>query len=84
MFRKFEKIAILLIVQYTFGTTDPWAIVQGLKLHISAKGFLSDFRETRLTPQTVEREFDLLKSFAGYEDTCCLESIEWVLGKDSL
>ena len=36
-------------------------------------------KETRLTPQTVEREFDLLKSFSGYEETCCLESIEWVL-----
>lgn len=49
---------------------------------IFIKGFLCDFRETRLTPQTVGREFDLLKSFSGYEDTCCLESIEWVLGKD--
>ncbi|XP_028392916.1 armadillo repeat-containing protein 4-like [Dendronephthya gigantea] len=36
-------------------------------------------KETRLTPQMVEREFDLLKSFSGYEASCCLDSIEWVL-----
>lgn len=39
-------------------------------------------RVTRLTPHTVDREFELLKSFAGYDnESCCLENIEWVLGK---
>ncbi|XP_032241492.2 outer dynein arm-docking complex subunit 2 [Nematostella vectensis] len=36
-------------------------------------------KEVRLNPEAVQSEYELLKSFSGSEDTCCLETINWTL-----
>lgn len=66
------------ISQYRSGVT---ACVITLTLYPHLGLYCLFIRETRLTPQAVQREYDLLKSFSGYEETCCLENIEWILGK---